>query len=537
MQINSIKIDLEKANKMLIDFINYLRSSSDYKPSMRQSISASKLLSTKFFDKGYLTLEDFIKVIIFTTPPQYQSLVANELIKWFMNNAKKFKGLRIPLTFLTPLALTLPFIFRNYPSIDVLSIPFTEKNLVRNTWKNIAKRGKGSEGKEGANLDKSPIDLLKSDKSTLKEGDRATKIENEGFSGGNEVVDRDTYDARKLRVLNNGVCKLFPRISKIKELGKSLSSDTDLLRKHIKKISRISAKLTKWASSREKSSEFSENLQAGAGENLLLEWFSLRHKLKGDKRKEVKNYVKELIIDLSKRFLKEYLGSSDFSMLASHSLKPFELGDSFEDVDIEESIENILAKGKDIKQVSYEDFLVRVYDKGKRSVVILLDISGSMLGYKLYYMAICTILLLKLFSRDNVALAFFESNTYEVKRINERIDIDELIDYILELEAFGGTCISRALLWAEEQFSLVNSKEKILIILSDLAIYDFQEFFYVLERLQRDISIIIISPKWSFDIEIAELLTRRFNVNLLLINDWRELPKVIVEYFTQYFVS
>lgn len=269
------------------------------------------------------------------------------------------------------------------------------------------------------------------------------------------------------------------------------------------------------------------SLSAGPGENLLKEWFRSRRKLDSSLKRIVKQYVKEILLDLGRGYAVSRFGGLEGGPLPSFMLKPYEPGDDPSLVDLEESIENILSQGKLPKHLRYEDLLMREEERGKIALILLNDISGSMAGEKLFYMSICSLMLLYAFRKEDIGVAFFESDTYKVKEIDENINIEDIADELLDLDAFGGTCVSRALIWAEEQFVKSRAKTKVLVLLSDCAFYDYEEALMLISRLRRmNVLIFVITPKWSYEENIVKAL-KGLETRVIQIESIEELPDIL----------
>jgi len=270
-------------------------------------------------------------------------------------------------------------------------------------------------------------------------------------------------------------------------------------------------------------------LTAGPGENLLKEWYRSRRRLSPPLRYLVKNYVKEVLIKLSRSYTISNLGGLEGGFLPSYTLRPYEPGEDPSLVDVEESLDNIISQGKIPKYIRYEDLLTLSEEKGKAAIIMLNDISGSMAGEKEFYMSLCSMMLLYAFRNEDLGLAFFESNTYVLKRIDEDADIEDIADELLSVEALGGTCITAALLWAQEQFSLSRAKNKFLIIFSDCAFYDYESALKLLSNLLKTgITIFSIVPAWSYDDLVVKTMMN-MNIQVIFVKSLDELPYVIAE--------
>ena len=271
------------------------------------------------------------------------------------------------------------------------------------------------------------------------------------------------------------------------------------------------------------------SLSAGSGENLLKEWYIHRNQLPNDAKTKVKELAKKMLVDLGIYYSRARLGSSTTGPMPINIVRPYTIGDDFENIDLEETIFNLLEKGKELEHIDYNDFYVFETAKGLRSACIELDISGSMSGDKLAYMAICVTMLVYGLRKDELAITFFESDTHVLKKMTEKIDLDKLADDLLTISARGGTRMQAALQWAQDQFKEnANSREKLNILFTDAEIYDIKEAMEELRKFRSmGIDFILICPEASFNINEAEKMVKIAGGQLLTINDWNEFPQLI----------
>jgi Mg-chelatase subunit ChlD len=272
-------------------------------------------------------------------------------------------------------------------------------------------------------------------------------------------------------------------------------------------------------------------LSAGSGENLLKQWFMHREKLPQNAKQKVKELAKKVLIELGIYYSRARLGSSTTGPIPINVVRPYSIGDDFENIDLEETIFNILEKGKKLDHIKYDDFFVFETAKGLRTACFELDISGSMTGEKLAYMSICVTMLCYGMRKDELGISFFESNTHVLKDLNQKIDLEKLADDLLSVSARGGTKMQSALEWANKQFKEHSySREKLNVLFTDAEIYDLQEVlqeFRVMRSLGVDF--ILVCPETSYNLKEAEKIVKVAGGQLLTINDWDEFPKLISE--------
>lgn len=272
-----------------------------------------------------------------------------------------------------------------------------------------------------------------------------------------------------------------------------------------------------------------QSLSAGSGENLLKQWFTYRRYLPATAKDKVKELAKKMLIELGIFYSRARLGSSVSGPIPINVVRPYNIGDDFENVDLEETINNILEKGKKLDYINYDDFFVFETAKGLRSACFELDISGSMSGDKLAYMAICMTMLCYGMRKDELAITFFESNTHVLKEFDEKIDLENIADELLTVQAQGGTQIQRALEWARLQFKEKSgAREKLNVLFTDAEVYDLKEAAEDLRILRSmGVDFILVVPEQNFNVEDAQKIVKIAGGQLLTIKDWNEFPDLI----------
>jgi hypothetical protein len=272
-------------------------------------------------------------------------------------------------------------------------------------------------------------------------------------------------------------------------------------------------------------------LSAGSGENLLKQWFMHRERLPQNAKQKVKELAKKVLIELGIYYSRARLGSSTTGPIPINVVRPYSIGDDFENIDLEETIYNILEKGKKLDHIKYDDFFVFETAKGLRTACFELDISGSMTGEKLAYMSICVTMLCYGMRKDELGISFFESNTHVLKDLNQKIDLEKLADDLLSVTARGGTKMQSVLEWANKQFKDHSySREKLNVLFTDAEIFDLQEAlqeFRVMRALGVDF--ILVCPETSYNLKEANKMVKVAGGQLLTIKDWNEFPKLISE--------
>ena len=270
-------------------------------------------------------------------------------------------------------------------------------------------------------------------------------------------------------------------------------------------------------------------LSAGSGENLLKQWFIHRKNLPETTKQKVKELAKKMLIELGIYYSRARLGSSTTGPIPINIVRPYSIGDDFENIDLEETVSNILEKGKKLDHIKYDDFFVYETAKGLRTACFELDISGSMTGDKLAYMSICITMLIYSLRKDELGIAFFESDTHVLKELNQKIDLEKLADELLSVTARGGTRLQSAVEWANKQFKeYSNSREKLNVLFTDAEVFDIKEALTEFRKMRSlGVDFILVCPEASYNLKDAKKMVKVAGGQLITIKDWNEFPKLI----------
>ena len=147
--------------------------------------------------------------------------------------------------------------------------------------------------------------------------------------------------------------------------------------------------------------------------------------------------------------------------------------------------------------LEYSDVRVFKKDKTRKSIVIMLDKSGSMIGEKIFLAAMVTAsIALGVRDHEYAILAFDEGVEY-IKRIDEIKSIDEIVEKILLLKPYGCTDIAFALKKGFEELMTSKGKDRVGIILTD-GLYNTGENP---EKAARQFPrlVVLCPPKGNFD--------------------------------------
>ncbi|BBL45885.1 magnesium chelatase [Nanobdella aerobiophila] len=240
-------------------------------------------------------------------------------------------------------------------------------------------------------------------------------------------------------------------------------------------------------------------------------------------------YAKEIIGDIEK----EISGIFEYGKFYSNNIgkdeylfgKNFGIGDKYNEIDIKNTIREYI-KNRDIK------FIVEKKRENKGGkYIILLDISGSMIGKKIYEAKKALIVLIEKILIDNNAVDLILFNDKSIKKYYNINKIENIID-ILKLVPNGSTDIASTLY---EVYNDIDSFSHIIIITDALPTYGEKPIDRTLEITKiisnkAYISIIGIGLNQEGE-RIAKLITKYGNGRLFITKNIEDLKKlVLIEY-------
>ncbi len=134
--------------------------------------------------------------------------------------------------------------------------------------------------------------------------------------------------------------------------------------------------------------------------------------------------------------------------------------DEFDD---ELTIENYIEKG----QLTYEDIVSLERRDKSKSGVLIFDTSGSLYGGKFTTAALAVAVMAYHLAHDNFAIVLFNTKAFLIKRANEKVNINELVNRILDSESAGYTNISEALELGGIELQKMRGANKFAILVTD----------------------------------------------------------------------
>jgi Mg-chelatase subunit ChlD len=176
-----------------------------------------------------------------------------------------------------------------------------------------------------------------------------------------------------------------------------------------------------------------------------------------------------------------------------------------------------------------EDIIVRERVTTTRSVVLLVDLSGSMRGERARTAAAAVGALAAELARDNLAVIAFWSDAAVLSRLGQHVPPERLVESMLRIPARGLTNLAFPLQVARRELARVPARDARVLLLSDCvhnAGQDPRPFAARLPRLD-----ILLDTTGEQDPELARDLARLGRGRLRQVRSYRDVAPALSEFF------
>ena len=197
-----------------------------------------------------------------------------------------------------------------------------------------------------------------------------------------------------------------------------------------------------------------------------------------------------------------------------------------DDIDLDRTLEELASH----PVPEEEDIWVRERVRTKRSVILLVDVSGSMRGERVRTAAATVGALAAELSRDDLSVIAFWSDAAILSRFGQRVSAQALVESMLRIPARGLTNLAFPLQIALRELARVPARDARVLLLSDCvhnAGPDPRPFAARLPRLE-----ILLDTTGEQDPELARDLARLGRGRLRLIHTYRDVAPALSEIFS-----
>jgi Mg-chelatase subunit ChlD len=177
-----------------------------------------------------------------------------------------------------------------------------------------------------------------------------------------------------------------------------------------------------------------------------------------------------------------------------------------------------------------EDIVVRERVTTTRSVVLLVDLSGSMRGERVRTAAAAVGALAAELARDNLAVIAFWSDAAVLSRFGQHVPAERLVESMLRMPARGLTNVAFPLQVARRELARVPARDARALLLSDCVHNsgpDPRPFAARLPRLD-----ILLDTTGEQDPELAGDLARLGRGRLRQVRGYRDVAPALSEFFS-----
>jgi len=193
-----------------------------------------------------------------------------------------------------------------------------------------------------------------------------------------------------------------------------------------------------------------------------------------------------------------------------------------DEIDLDRTIEEIIQN----PVPSYENIYVIERKKRHKSVVIIMDASGSVQGEKLAMAAVAVAsIATNLEGRDEYGVVLFSERVNILKRIDQQKPLDEIIRQVLEIVPEGRTDIGAGLLAGLNEINRATSEQKMAILLTDGQQNMGHDPLALARRFPQLHVINLPGGKEDFSQKIAKCAKGEF----IKVNSMLDVPKAILK--------
>ena len=196
-----------------------------------------------------------------------------------------------------------------------------------------------------------------------------------------------------------------------------------------------------------------------------------------------------------------------------------------DDIDMDRTVEQIAVH----PVPEDEDIIVRERVRTRRSVVLLVDVSGSMRGERVRTAAAAVGALAAELTRDDLAVIAFWSDAAVLAHLGHRVAAQALVESMVRIPARGLTNLAFPLQVARRELPRVPARDARVLLLSDCvhnAGPDPRPFAARLPRLD-----VLLGTTGEQDLDLARDLARLGRGRLRLASTYRDVAPALSEFF------
>jgi len=248
-------------------------------------------------------------------------------------------------------------------------------------------------------------------------------------------------------------------------------------------------------------------------------YFVMRGVLDKKRRQIFRRLAKVSLLKLSLRIAGEGLRGDVLKKSDYH------LGGDF---DLEATIEQTLEKYPEgIPLLSTRDIVGIERVARKKSGLLILDTSGSMMGQRNINAALAAAVMAHSMRHDDYAVIAFNTKAFIIKKMKTKMKVEEIVDKILDLEAVGYTNIEDAMKVGAKELSVLKTRFKWAILLTDGVYNKGKDPRYLAKEFQKLHVINLPGKKWGM--RVCQKLARLGGGKYLAVSSYNQVPRALMQ--------
>ena len=198
------------------------------------------------------------------------------------------------------------------------------------------------------------------------------------------------------------------------------------------------------------------------------------------------------------------------------------------DFDLEKTMEDMLEKYPDgMPILGMNDIVGMDRIQRKKSGVLILDTSGSMIGERNINAALASAILAYSMRKDDYCVIAFNTKAFLIKKFHEEVKVQDIVDRILDLEAIGHTNIEDSLILGAKELKKLKTRFKWAILFTDGVYNKGKDPRYLAKEFPKLHVINLPGKKWGQ--KVCQDLARLGGGKYVAVAKYSEAPRALMK--------
>ncbi|MHA2364713.1 MAG: vWA domain-containing protein [Candidatus Hodarchaeales archaeon] len=198
------------------------------------------------------------------------------------------------------------------------------------------------------------------------------------------------------------------------------------------------------------------------------------------------------------------------------------------DFDLEKTIEQTMESYPDgIPLLGLDDIVGIDRIQRKKSGVLILDTSGSMVGERNINAALTAAIMAYSMRKDEYSVIAFNTKAFMIKKFSVDVKVQDIVDRILDLEAIGHTNIEDGLKLGGKELKKLKTRFKWAILFTDGVYNKGKDPRYLAKEFKKLHIINLPGKKWG--VKVCQDLARLSGGKYVAVNRYQEAPRALMK--------